>query len=69
MQRMDNEPTYKPVVRLIGQNGNAVVILNRVCQALSDAGQHDQLERYMQEALAGDRHHLLRVTLDFVEVE
>ena len=66
---MDNEPTYKPIVTLIGHFGGVSAILEKVCQALLDAGQHDQVERYMQEALSGNCHHLLQVTMQYVEVE
>ena len=67
--RTNSEPTVKPIVRLIDQIGGISAIIEKVCHALSDVGQHDQIERYMQEALSGNHHNLLQVTLDFVEVE
>ena len=63
------EPTYKPIVRLIHHDRNAIAILGKVCQALSDAGLHREAERYMAEATSGDYHNLLRVTMDYVEIE
>ena len=64
-----NEPVVKPIVRLIGTDGNAFAILGKVRRALLDAGLHDEAERYMTEATSGDYHHVLAVTMQYVEVE
>lgn len=64
-----SEPSVKPIVKLIGDDGNAFNILGRVRRALIQAGLTDQAERYVQEATSGDYHHLLATTMRYVEVE
>tara|TARA_R110000764_G_scaffold169975_2_gene257071 strand:+ start:736 stop:930 length:195 start_codon:yes stop_codon:yes gene_type:complete len=61
---------YSVAVDLVGEDGNAYAILGRVQKALTRAGV-DKAERdlYFQEATAGDYDHLLRVTMDWVEVD
>lgn len=57
------------VVRLVGENGNAFSILNRVDRALKEAGV-DSVQRraYQDAATSGDYDHLLRVTMEWVTV-
>ena len=69
MKMKPDEPTVRPIVRLIGTDGNAFAIISKVRRALIQAGQHDEIERYMTEATSGDYHHLLAVTMQYVEVE
>lgn len=59
----------KPTVKLIGEDGNAFYILGKVKHALKQAGLHEQAEKYMEEATAGDYNHLLQVTMEYVDVE
>ena len=59
----------KPVVTLIGRDGNAFAILGAVKKALKAAGQGDKVEAYMADAMSGDYDHLLAVTMEYVEVE
>ncbi|MBU0846716.1 hypothetical protein KKH23_05955 [Patescibacteria group bacterium] len=60
----------KPIVTLVGENGNAFNIIRRVKSALRKAG-YDQayLDGYMEKAISGDYDNLLRVTTEYVEVE
>ncbi len=67
--RPNGEPVVKPIVTLIGHFGGISAIIERVCRSLEDAGQHDQVERYVQEATGGSFHNLLQVTMQYVEVE
>lgn len=58
----------KPQVRLVGEDGNAFAILGRVMGALRQAGYSaEEIARYRTEATSGDYHHLLRVTLEWVD--
>lgn len=60
----------KPKVRLVGENGNAFVIMSRVSAALKKAGYSaDQITEYKNQAMKGDYDHLLRVTMKWVDVE
>jgi hypothetical protein len=47
-------------------DGNAFAVLAAVRQALRDAGQADRLEEYTRRATAGDYHHLLAVSQEYV---
>lgn len=57
-------------VSLVGEDGNAFSILGRVQKALRRAGvPKEELDAYFAEATSGDYDHLLRVTMDWVEVD
>jgi len=55
-------PIDKPVVKLIGQDGNAFAIMGRVKQALrrSEADK-EYIDKYLSEATSGDYNHLFEV--------
>jgi len=56
-------------VELVGQNGNAFAILANVSKALKKGGvPKEEIDKYMDEAMAGDYNHLLRTTMEWVEV-
>jgi len=68
MKKKD-ELTYKPIIKLVGSDGNAYSIIGKARRALLDAGLKDEAERYMAEATKGDYQNLLKVTMDYCEVE
>ena len=57
------------VVKLVGEDGNAFSILGKVQKALMKAGYRQEADDYMNEAKQGDYDHLLRTTMEYVEVE
>ncbi len=60
----------KPTVKLIGEDGNAFLILGRVTSALKRAGYtEEEREQYYTEATSKDYDHLLAVTAEWVNVE
>lgn len=60
---------YAVAVQLSGMDGNAYSILGRVRRALREAGAtNDEISEYFNEATSGDYDHLLRVTMNWVEV-
>lgn len=64
------EPSSKSTVKLIGQDGNAFLILGKVKQALKIAGaDKEYIDQYMSEATSGDYNHLLAVSMEYVNVE
>ena len=64
------EPSSKPSVKLIGQDGNAFAVMGRVKQALKSAGaDKEYIDQYISEATAGDYNHLLSVSMEYVNVE
>lgn len=63
-------PKFDVQVPLVGEDGNAFAILGRVRRALRKAGATpEELQQYSDEATAGDYNDLLRVTMEWVEVE
>lgn len=58
----------KPIVKLVGTDGNAFAIMGKVARALGQAGKPELVQPYMDEAMAGDYDHLLRVTMKYVDV-
>jgi len=57
----------KPIVQLIGMDGNAYSILGRVAKALRKAGQGNLVEEYMKKAQSGDYDNLLAVTMEYTD--
>lgn len=56
-------------VNLIGNNGNAFVIMGMVRRALKLAGVGpEEIEAYTQEATSGDYDNLLQTTMRWVNV-
>ena len=56
-------------VRLVGQDGNAFMVLGLVSKALKRAGHGDAVDEFMKEATSGDYDHLLQTCMAWVEVE
>jgi len=64
------EPSIKPTVKLIGQDGNAFAIMGRIKQALKRAGaDKEYIDQYISEATSGDYDHLLAISMKYVNVE
>ena len=64
------KPLTKPIVQLIGQDGNAFAIMGRVKKALRRSGaDKEYIDKYLSEATSGDYDHLLVVSMEYVEVE
>ncbi len=59
----------RPVVKLIGMDGNAYFILGRVKKALEKAGMHQEAKEFIEKATSGDYDNLLRVVMEYVDVE
>jgi hypothetical protein len=59
----------KPKLKLVGEDGNAYVILGRAHQALKEAGfSAEQIQEYDTKAKSGNYDHLLATTMEFCEV-
>lgn len=62
-------PETKPQVKLIGEDGNAFVIMGRVRNALRESGaDKEYLDQYFNDAIAGDYDQLLYVTMEYVDI-
>lgn len=64
-------PKYPDIkVPLLGTDGNAFGILGRVEKAMRKGGiETGEIESYMNEAMAGDYHHLLATTMKWVDTD
>ena len=63
-------PEIKPMVRLVGEESNAFLIMGRVKKALVKAGaDQEYINQYIQESQSGDYDNLLRVAMNYAEVE
>jgi hypothetical protein len=59
----------RPVLTLIGQDGNAFAILGKARRALRLAGRGDEWADFVAEATSGDYDHLLATAMDWFEVQ
>lgn len=60
----------KPVVQLIGNDGNIFSIMGRVRKALRDAGLKASAEVYTKRVMGcGSYDEALQITMEYVEVE
>lgn len=66
---MGQEETTKPKVVLIGENGNALIIIGKCIKALKKAGMKDEAAEFQKEAMSGDYDHVLQTAMKFCEVE
>lgn len=56
-------------VKLVGENGNAFMILGLTKRAMKSAKlTQEQIDEYMNEAMSGDYDHLLQTTMKYVKV-
>ena len=59
----------RPVLTLIGQDGNAFSILGKARRTLLLAGRGDEWTGFVAEATRGDYDQLLATVMDWFEVE
>jgi hypothetical protein len=60
---------YDVTVQLSGNDGNAFAIMGAVKSALRKAGAtQDELSEYVSDSMSGDYNNLLRVAMEWVEV-
>ncbi len=56
-------------VTLVGEDGNAFAVIGRVAKALRKGGHPELVDKFKREAMQGDYDNLLRVCMEYVEVE
>ena len=64
-----DHPVKKPMLKLVGEDGNAFSILARAQRALSRAGRGSEWDAFLKEATSGDYDHLLQTCMAWFEVE
>ncbi len=63
-------PKTNVTVQLTGKDGNGFFIVCRVSSAMRQEGvSEENIDCYREEAMSGDYDHLLRTTMEWVEVE
>ena len=63
-------PETKPTIKLIGEDGNAFYILGKIKSTLKQAGaDKEYIDKYLEEAKAGDYNNLLITTMKYVEIK
>jgi hypothetical protein len=66
---MKKQSIFDIDLQLIGQDGNAFMILGLAQKAAHNAGiDKDEIMQYMNEAMDGDYNHLLSVTTKYFNV-
>jgi len=66
---MENEKE-KPVVELLGSDGNAMMVIAKCRRALKASGYtKEQIEEFSKEAMSGDYDHVLQTAMEWCEVE
>ncbi len=59
----------KPIVRLIGEDGNVFNVIGRTSRALKDAGLKDEAKTFVAQAFAaGSYDEVLRLAMTYCEV-
>lgn len=59
----------KPKLKLVGEDGNAFMILGLAQRAAKKAGwTKEQIDEYMTKAMAGNYDHLLQTTMEYFDV-
>ena len=57
-------------VELVGQDGNAFMVMGKVSQALRRAGvPENERKDFQNEAMSGDYDHLLQTCMKWVNIE
>jgi hypothetical protein len=60
----------KPVLKLVGQDGNAFMILGKALKAARQAGwTEDEVQRFQKEATSGNYDNLLVTCMKYFEVK
>jgi hypothetical protein len=66
----DSPTTERPIVKLIGADGNAFNVLGLAMRAARKAGwSRAQIDEYKSKATGGNYDHLLGVTMEYFDVQ
>ena len=56
----------KPIVKLVGEDGNAFAIMGRVSNGLRKTGHtKEEISQYTADSMSGDWNHLLSVAMEW----
>jgi hypothetical protein len=69
-EQMPNGGSMKPIVTLIGEDGNVFSIIGIVARALKKVGQADKAKEFTEKAFAAHSYdEVLAMLSEYVEVE
>ena len=64
------EPKYNVSVELVGQDGNAFVMIGRTSMALRRHGVgKDEITEFQNEAMSGDHNNVIQTIMKWVNVK
>ena len=63
------QPAERPVLKLVGEDGNAFNVLGKARRALRLAGRGDEWTTFEAKATSGDYDDLLATVMQWFEVE
>lgn len=62
-------PKYNIPVQLLGEDGNAMVLISKVRRALVKASvREDEVSKFMTEAMSGDYNKVIQTCMEWVDV-
>lgn len=62
-------PKYNIPVQLLGEDGNAMVLISKVRRALVKASvREDEVNKFMTEAMSGDYNKVIQTCMEWVDV-
>lgn len=66
---IDTPNLVKPLVPLVGEDGNAFSIIGRITKAWKRLGRPDIAKEFQERATSGDYNNLLTVAMQYVDEE
>lgn len=62
-------PKYNIPVQLLGEDGNAMVLISKVRRALVKASvREDEVSKFVTEAMSGDYNKVIQTCMEWVDV-
>jgi hypothetical protein len=59
----------KPIVKLVGTNGNSVALIAKARESLRKSGMSSQeIKEFVDDAMSGDYDHVLRTIMKYCEI-
>lgn len=63
-----SQPLTDAKVKLVGEDGNAFVIIGRVNAAIKKSNHPELSKQFMDEAMSGDYDNVLQTCMKYVEI-
>lgn len=67
---MSEENQNKPVLQVVGTDGNAFALLGKARQVMrQEKWSKEKRDEVMEKAMSGDYNHLLRILMEYFDVQ